>query len=66
MAKQKKVQKKVVVKGNQKKEQLALREKVVALIQKGWTTERIVGKYPQLNKLQVAGYKSHVAMGTYK
>lgn len=64
MAKQKqKMQKKVVV---SKKSHLALRDKAVALITKGWTTDRIVAKHPELSRMQVAAYRAHVTMGTYK
>lgn len=41
------------------------RTKVLELIEKGWSTEKILKKYPDLKKMQVAAYRAHVTMGTY-
>ena len=53
--------KKVVV----KKDQLVLRQKAITLLNKGWSTDRIVAKHPELSRMQVAAYKAHITMGTY-
>ena len=44
---------------------LALREKAITLLGKGWSTDRIIAKHPELKKTQIAAYKAHMTMGTY-
>ena len=47
------------------KNKAVLRDKTVALIRKGWTTDKIRAKHPELTVGQIAAYRAHVTMGTY-
>jgi len=42
-----------------------LKTKVLELIRKGWENERIMKKFPEVSKQQIAAYRAHITMGTY-
>ena len=48
-----------------KKVKAAQREKVLRLLDKGWDTIKILHKYPDLTKQQIAAYKAWRTMGKY-
>lgn len=48
-----------------KKEKAERREKVLRLLDKGWDTNRILHKYSDLTKQQIAAYKAWRTMGKY-
>lgn len=63
----KKMQKKVApVQKRTEKQGNALKSKALALIAKGWETSKIRAKHPELTTQQIAAYRAHVTMGTYR
>jgi uncharacterized protein (DUF433 family) len=47
------------------KQKSKVREKVLSLLDKGMSTEKIMSKVPECTKQQIAGYKAWVTMGKY-
>ena len=41
------------------------KERILNFIQKGWTTEKLMDKFPGLKRQQIAAYRAHLTMGHY-
>jgi len=39
--------------------------KIVGLIRKDWSNEKIMNKFPEVTKWQLAAYRAHNTMGRY-
>lgn len=42
-----------------------LKTKVIELIGKGWDNAKIMKKFPEVSRQQIAAYRAHITMGTY-